>query len=189
MTIAEEKAFITCSFCSLIMLSNDVDNHKENTLPFVDCEIATDVYLEDHHPVKSRSKSKKKHSRTRQQQQQVKQHSQTPSSYVYFENSIEENNILSFILYTGPSNTSHLNRRLFLPQLTTPTSGDSSVSANRFVREYDQAVEAMTTSSTLPVSIYLRFGILYIIRINPTVDQTMSLREFLFLRHRSMLLK
>lgn len=173
------------------MLSNDVDNHEENNLPFADCEIATDVYLEEFHPVKPESKSKKNHSRSRRQQQQKsnhpKQHLQTPLSYLYFENSAEENNLLSFIPYSGPSNTSHLNRRLFLPQLISTTNSDSSISAKRFLQEYDQAVRVMTSSSTIPVSIYLRFGILYAIRTNSNVDQTISLREFLFLRHRGML--
>ena len=173
------------------MLSNDVDNHEENNLPFVDCEIATDVYLEEFHPTKS--KSKKKYSRPRKQQQQQqksnqpKQYSQSPLSYIYFENSSQENNLLSFIPYNGPSNTSHLNRRLFLPQLISTTNSDASISAKRFIHEYDRSVAVMTSSSAIPVSIYLRFGILYAVRTNSIVDQTIPLQEFLYLRHRGIL--
>lgn len=175
------------------MFSGDDGNYDNNILPFADYEIVTDVHLDlpiseksKHHHHKTRTKKKS----TKHQSNATDHNLRHTTPHIYFENTTEENNFLSFIPYTGPSNTLHLGRYLYLPQLISNNTNDLTVSSERFIREYDEAITSFTSSSpTMSLSIYLRFGILYIIPKKSMLDQTMPLRDFTDFRNRGFLLK
>jgi hypothetical protein len=170
------------------MFLDDDGNYDSNILPFADCEIVTDVHRDL--PVSEKSKhyhkTKTKKKSNKQQSNVTDLNLRNISPHVYFENTTEENNFLSFIPYTGPSNTLHLGRCLYLPQLISNNTDDLTVSSQRFIREYDQTIMSLTSSSskTMSLSIYIRFGILYVIPESSMFDKTMSLRDFNDFRNR-----
>ncbi|CAF0842536.1 unnamed protein product [Rotaria sordida] len=175
----------------------DDDNHDANVLPFADCEIATDVHLDraisqlskHNKNTKTRQKSRKRRFNDTNNDKDINLYNAL--SCIYFENAEEENNFLKFIPYTGPSNTLHLGQHLYLPQLISNTTNDSKFSFQRFIQDYDQTAITFLTSSldTMSLSIYLRFGISYITKIDRTSDESMSLRDFTILRTRGKKLK
>jgi len=176
--VTNKKLFFS-SFLLPMSLDTD-DNHDGDILPFADCEFVTDVHVDL--PVYQKTKKTKKKPIKQQQQSNEKDtNSRNTISYIYFENTEEENNFLTFIPYTGPSNTMHLGRRLYLPQLISNTSNDSTVSFQRFIRDYHRI---MTTLEDMPLAIYIRFGISYILRLNPMLDKSISLKDFSIRRNR-----
>ncbi|CAF0983164.1 unnamed protein product [Rotaria sp. Silwood1] len=178
------------------MSLGDDDNHDANVLPFADCEIATDVYLDRaisqiskrHNNKKTHKKSNKRQSNDTNNEQYT--NLQNTVSCIYFESTEEENNFLKFIPYTGPSNTLHLGRLLYLPQLISHISNDLKISFQRFIQDYDRTIASITPSlETLSLSIYLRFGISYIAKLDIMPDEPMSLRDFTIFRNRGKKLK
>lgn len=172
------------------MSSNDIDNHDVDILPFADCELATDVQLDVSIYPKSKSNNHKTKKKFNKQEQPKKtdNNSRYTVSYIYFENTDEENNFITLIPYTGPSNTLHLGRSLYLPQLISNNQNKSDVSFQRFIRNYDQTIASLTSSSsseTIPLSIYIRFGISYITRA-AIPDYSISLQDFTDLQNRSL---
>ena len=172
--------------------NNNVDNHDDEALPFAECEIATDVHHERstiakakyHGKGKGKGKSKKTKT-TQAQPVNAKQYFGNTVSNVYLDNCAEENNIVSFVSYTGPSNTSHLHRRLYVPQLLT-MNDELVTPRERFTQDYNEIIASLAPASpTITFSIYIRFGIFYVITSDSILDQTISLRDFLVLRNRS----
>jgi hypothetical protein len=162
-------------------------DNGDNILPFADCELETNVHIDLPVFQKSKYNNKKKKS-TKQQSNEKNITSWRTLSYIYFENTKEENNFLTFIPYTGPSNTLHLGRHLYLPQLISNTTNDSTVSFQRFIGDYDRIITSLTSSSeTMSLSIYLRFGILYLLKVNSAIVQPISLNDFIILRNRGFL--
>jgi hypothetical protein len=174
---------------------DDDDNYDSNALPFADSEFTTDVRPVIHDFQKSKWNKKTKNKSQKKQPFNEATNDQNINlrnnlSYIYFENSQEENNFLSFIPYTGPSNTLHLGRHLYVPQLISTTIKDSMVNVQRFINDYDQTIVSITpTLETMSLSIYLRFGISYIIRADPTLEQPLSVRDFATLRNRGFYLE
>jgi len=178
------------------MSFGDDDNHDVNPLPFADCELTTDVHVDlpifQKSKYNHRTKTKKKLIKQQQQQQSNEKdiNLQNKLSYIYFENTEEENNFLTFLPYTGPSNTLHLGRSLYLPQLISKTTNNSTAGFQRFIRDYDRTITSLTSSlETMSLSIYLRFGISYIIRMASMVDQSIPLKDFTTLRNQGFILK
>ncbi|CAF4119317.1 unnamed protein product, partial [Rotaria sp. Silwood2] len=178
------------------MSLGDDDNHDANVLPFADCEIATDVHLDHavsqilkhHNKTKTHKKSKQQQSNDNNKEKGLNLQN-TPSS-IYFENTTQDNNFLTFIPYTGPSNTLHLGRRLYLPQLMSNTENDLNISFQRFIQDYDRTIASLTPLlETMSLSIFLRFGISYVSQIDITSDEPILLRDFAILRNRGKKLK
>jgi hypothetical protein len=160
-------------------------DNDDNVLPFADCGFEPDVPLDP--PVFQNSKYKAKKKWRKQPSNETKNNSHNTESHIYFENTEEENNFLTLIPYTGPRNTSHLQKHLYLPQLTSNSASDSTISFQHFIQDYDRKITSLTPSlETMPLSIYLRFGISYIIRANVTHGQPLSLREFTDLRNQGL---
>ncbi|CAM4744630.1 unnamed protein product [Rotaria magnacalcarata] len=161
----------------------------DDVLPFADYEIVAEVHVDrptfhgsKHSNITRLSKkSRKKQSNVDSNKGPAKLH--YAASSVYFENTQEENNFIKFIPYTGPSNTLHLGKSLYLPQLISNTTDDSTASFQRFIQDYDRVIESLTSSlENVSLSVYLRFGISYITKMDTTRDQSMSLRDFSILR-------
>lgn len=175
-------------FCfSFTMSLDDVDNHDANCLPFADCELAIDVHpnVTVFQKAKYNKRKTTKKKSEKQQSNEKTNNSHGVLSYVYFENTENENNFLTLIPYTGPSNTIHLNRHLYLPQLTTTSAKDSTISFQRFIQDYDHVTTSLVPSlETMTLSVYLRFGISYIIRADTMHNQPLPLREYAALRNR-----
>ncbi|CAF1095000.1 unnamed protein product [Adineta steineri] len=165
------------------------DNDDNKQLPFADYEFPTDITV-DRKPV---DKSKRNHKRRKPKGQQLNltNNEKDPNAYkkltyVYFENTQEENNFITFIPYIGPSNTLHLGTNLYLPQLISNPSQDSTISSQHFIKDYDETITSLTPSlETMPLSIYIRFGISYILKHNRLDNQPISLKEFLYLRNQN----
>jgi hypothetical protein len=168
------------------MSLDDVDgNHDANFLPFADCELAIDVHPDL--PLFQKSTFNKKIKRKtnpKERQSKATTHEKNTNlrnttSYIYFENTEKENNFLTFISYTGPSNTSHLGTSLYLPQLISNPANDSTVCFQKFIEDYDRTIVSLTPSlETMSLSVYLRFGILYTIPADTIRNQTMPLKDF-----------
>lgn len=175
-------------------MSSDVDgNHDDNVLPFADYEIASDVHLDIPNAHKSQYNNKKKGVRRSRKKLVQNVSNQNDANvhktvtHIYFENAEEENNFIKFAPYTGPSNTTHLSRRLHLAQLTSNTSDNSIINFPYFFRDYDRIIESLTSlSESMSLSIYLRFGISYIIKTDVISDEEISLRDFVLLRNKGM---
>jgi hypothetical protein len=175
------------------MLTDGDGNDGDNKLPFADFEIPTDVHLDLPIPEKSKHhhhhKNRAKRNPAKHQPKTTDQNFRYTPTHLYFENTTEENNFLSFIPYTGPSNTSHLGRSLYLPQLISNDTNDLNLGFHRFTREYDDAINSFKSSTTtMSLSIYLRFGILYIISPSSKLNQTMSIQDFTDHRTRGFIL-
>jgi hypothetical protein len=153
-------------------------DYDANVLPFADCELATD---DVHVDLPVFKKTKKKPIKKKQQSNGKDNNSRNTISYIYFENSKEENNFLTFIPYTGPSNTMHLGRRLYLPQLISNIPNDSTISFQHFIRDYNRII---TSLEDMSLAIYIRFGISYILRLDSMLDKSISLKDFSNLRNR-----
>jgi len=166
------KEFFIFFFSFTMSVDNDA-----NVLPFADCELATDVHVD--RPVFE--KTKKKSIKQKQQSNKKNNNSRNTISYIYFENSEEENNFLTFIPYTGPSNTMHLGKRLYLPQLISNIPNDSTISFQHFIRDYNRII---TSLDDMSLAIYIRFGISYILRLGSMLDKSISLKDFSILRNR-----
>lgn len=171
------------------MLLNDDNNYDANILPFAECEITADAHLDS--PVfqksQNNSKSRKRNRSKNWQSNDTTNHGvinvQNTVSYVYFENMEEDDNHVAFIPYTGPCNTMHLGTRLYLPQLIPNTANDLEIDFQRFIENYDKIIQHMTASSnSMTLSVYLRFGISYVLQLNSPSDQTLPLREFIGIR-------
>ncbi|UJR20669.1 hypothetical protein I4U23_023790 [Adineta vaga] len=158
---------------------------NEDLFPFADYEFPTDI-----HPDLSLFQKPKHHLKTRKKPKDDT-HSGNCNTlnhsvfYLYFEHTNKEKNFLVLSSYTGPSNTLHLGKNLYIPRLISTTASDSSISFHRFVDDYDRTIELIKPSlQTMPLSVYIRFGILYGIRTNLTPDQPISLTDFTLLRNR-----
>lgn len=178
---------------TLQSMAADDENHlTHEALPFADVEYSIEVdseihqtpYLHKEFGVKNKSRSSK-HRAKRDTNIKNKDPPAWYASFVLFEHSQEANNTVSLFPYTGPCNTAHLHRQLYLPQLVSTKNTDSSVPFNRFVQAYEQAAQAMApTSNEVKLSMYLRFGISYIIYADTMIDQTLRLKDFIALRNR-----
>ncbi len=183
------KLYSFFSFFSSTMFLDDDGNHDTNILPFADCELATEFNVDL--PIFQKSiynkKTKTKKKSTKQKKSNEKYiNPQTSLSHIYFENTEEKNNFLKFIPYTGPSNTLHLGRQLYLPQLISNTPNDSTVSFQQFIEDYDRVITSLTSSlETMSLSIYLRFGISYIIHTT-MANQSIPLQDFALLRNQGL---
>ena len=175
------------------MAAAEDDHHLvDETLPFADVDFPVKVDSEVHQIANSqRGHGRQNNFRTAKHRPKPvnkddKALFYSNASSLFFEHSQKENNILSLVPYTGPSNTVHLRRQLYLPQLLSPEQNDSSVAFERFVRAYEQVVQSMALlSSDTKVVMYLRFGISYVIYSDTMIDRTLPLKHFLALRARS----
>jgi hypothetical protein len=172
------------------MFSDDYDN----ILPFADCELTTDVYIDlpifQKPKYKNKTKTKRpfneNKTKTKRPVNEKNTYSRSKLSYIYFENTEDENNFLTFIPYTGPSNTLHLARRLYLPQLTPNNTNDSTASFQRFIQDYDRTISSLSSLETMSRSIYLRFGISYITKAGALINQSIPLKDFIILQNRGL---
>ena len=172
------------------MLSDNDDNHEANVLPFAELEIATDVHI-DHaasHKWKNNDrKIIKRKSKKQQPNVAYNEKVQYVLSHIYFENMEEENNLVKFVPYTGPSNTLHLSSNLYIPQLISNAPGDLTINFQNFIRDYDRTIESLSPMfGHTSLSIYLRFGISYIRNMDTSLEQTMTIKDFIFLRTRGL---
>ena len=174
------------------MAADDENHLTDDALPFADVEYSIEVDSKTHptaHLHKDFGAKSKSRSSKRRAKPDTNNKSRDPpawyASVVLFEHSQETNNTISLVSYTGPCNTAHLHRQLYIPQLVSTKNADSSVPFNRFVQAYEQAVQAMTpTLNEVKVSMYLRFGISYIIYADTMIDRTLRLKDFISLRNR-----
>lgn len=106
-------------------------------------------------------------------------------SKLYFENSHSGPNILSMVPYSGPCVSTHLQRQLYLPLLTTGNSNDKKTHYERFLFEYQQVNEMLAqNSANLKSTYFLRFGIFYVNSFDDTIQQPLSIKDFIYLRNR-----
>lgn len=174
-----------------MVLNEDDNNLDTSDLPFAHVEIATDVHLDRPNvqtaKYKNIKKKPKKSKLLRSNDTIDKKHADL-SARAYFENMSPENSFIKLIPYTGPCNTSHLGKSLLLPQLVSKDVNDSKSSVQRFIQDYENAIKALTSNSdsseAMTISVFLRFGISYILQLDTATNQFMSLRDYFVLRNR-----
>lgn len=157
--------------------------NNDTLLPFADYDFAIDTEPSPEQIPKATyrpHKKKKPYSNPADNKRMIKY---AVPSYIYFENTDEENNRITLIPYTGPRNTNHLGNHLYLPQVVSINTANSSVAFQHFVEDYTRTITSMQSATpALPISIYLRFGIFYILQPRVRLDRTISLRDFILLR-------
>ena len=78
----------------------------------------------------------------------------------------------------GPSNTLHLSKELYLPQLIKKNNIDPMINQQQFQNDYNQISSRVSMSSNRSISIFIRFGIMYLIKTKTTFEQCLTLKDF-----------
>lgn len=116
----------------------------------------------------------------------TKQNSSSGKYFIYFESSKDMNDGLVFIPHTGPSNTLHLDKQLYLPQLSMKNQMDSTTIRQQFLIDYNEICKDVKVSSEVSLGIYIRFGMMYLIQNKNPVPQCFTLKDFVDSRNRSL---
>lgn len=168
------------------MLSDD-----HNPLPFQNNEIE-DLYSDA--PTSYKRKQKRKKPKRDKQQQIVQPFTRIKNDdnnlakiyYIYFERNQDENDLLSFVTYTGPSNTIHLNKQLYLPQLKSTIRDDSVDTRQRFVNDYNQTCSTITTSADTSFAVFIRFEMMYLVKTGLNLQQSVTVKDFINPKNRGL---
>ena len=172
----------------IAMAASKDDNNDIDSLPFAGSEIATEIEVDQFRPQHSKYGHKRLRHRSKGNQSSVRPSDETnqisyaPSS-IYFEHCQDENSTVSLVPYTGPSNTSHLSKRLYVPQLTSPRDTESPINLQNFIQDYDRRINILTSASaSRSLCIFLRFGISYVVHCDESLSRLMSLKDYTHLR-------
>ena len=165
-------------------------NDDIDSLPFADSEIATEIEVDQFRPRRSEHGHYRLKRRSKRNQSNVRPTDESSQIFYalsssYFEHSQDENSTVSLVPYTGPSNTLHLRKRLYVPQLTSPSDSASPVDVQNFVQDYDRRMNILT-SSFGSLCIFLRFGISYVIHCDESLPRLMSLKDYTDLRNQGL---
>jgi hypothetical protein len=166
------------------------DNGNDDGLPFASCDLSLDlsstVSLQTTKDNTRRRKKKYKKNYC-QLGIVIDNEGKKMLSSIYFEYEQNDNNRLAFIAYGGPCNPLHINRQLYLTRLLDSKTTDSNIAQHRLTTDYDRTIRTMTAlSSEMTLSIFLRFGISYVMSVDTGAYKTMSTNEFIAARDQGL---
>ena len=171
----------------------EMNANEEDALPFADCESIDEKTAERQTSVDAPSNNvpKKDKKSTKRYDKPEKLFIDKFLSRCYFENADQDNNRLTMVPYTGPCNTNHLERQVYVPQIESKRT-DSTLSSEmeKFFSDYNQTIEA---TKSLPEEIvaraFIRVGIAYLTRSDSLANETLTIKDFLYYRNRAREIK
>lgn len=171
------------------MAVDSPDNVDDSALPFADLELTPDP-LEKSNTGRKVFDEEVSHRKQRRTNQQSKSQSTEEKvrfdgalSKCYFENAENENSYLALVPYTGPCNTTHLHRQLYLTQIESKKHNLSSYYIDTFLQHYNDVFQSMKSMpNDVTIRAFLRVGILYTNKADSLHDPSLRIKDFLYYR-------